>query len=159
MNDTVTPPNSIESASRAVYLGTEKGSFTVSRAALAEPESPPIAVWVTIIRPDGDSAVFATRIAVHDARTFAHGILAIAAGLPAFEHTVPGKLLAGATLGERIMLRRKSVGMNQDALAGTVGVGRSSIAQWETDRNPPTVGNLRKIAEVLKTTIYSLMGE
>jgi DNA-binding XRE family transcriptional regulator len=131
----------------------------VSRATLAGPESPPIAVGVTIIRPDGDSAVFATRIAVHDARTFAYGILAIAAGLPAFERTVPGELLPGATLGERIMLRRKSVGMNQDALASAIGVGRSSIAQWETDRNPPTVGNLRKVSEVLKTTIHSLMGE
>ena len=159
MNDTLTPPNGIESATRAVYLGTEEGSFTVSRAALAEPESTPIAVWVTITWPDGESAVFATRIAVHDARAFAHGILAIATGLPAIERTAPGEPLAGATLGERIMLRRKSVGMNQDALASAVGVGRSSIAQWETDRNPPTVGHLRKIAEVLKTSICSLMGE
>src|SRR5438309_7739650 len=52
-------------------------------------------------------------------------------------------------LGERIRRARRDRGMTQEALAQMVGVSRSAVAQWETDRSGQVGGNLSRIAMAL----------
>ncbi|WP_330927459.1 helix-turn-helix transcriptional regulator [Candidatus Sororendozoicomonas aggregata] len=49
----------------------------------------------------------------------------------------------------RILRSRKDKKLSQQALAGLIGVSRSALAQWETNMSSPSLGNLRKMAEVL----------
>ena len=52
-------------------------------------------------------------------------------------------------LTTRILRSRKDKKLSQQALAGLIGVSRSALAQWETEMSSPSLGNLRKMAEVL----------
>ncbi|MCW3477670.1 helix-turn-helix domain-containing protein [Rhodovastum sp. RN2-1] len=54
---------------------------------------------------------------------------------------------AGA--GARIRAARQARGMTQEALARAVGVTRSAVAQWETDRSGQVGGNLARVAHAL----------
>ncbi len=64
----------------------------------------------------------------------------------------PSFVLAGA----RIRDARKALGMTQGDLARAVGVSRSAVAQWETDRAGQVRGNLSKIATVLRVSVAYL---
>ncbi len=55
----------------------------------------------------------------------------------------------GNTVGERIRVARVAVGMTQDALARAVGVSRSAVAQWETERAGQVGANLTRVAAAL----------
>ncbi len=60
----------------------------------------------------------------------------------------------------RIREIRRSLGMTQDELARRVGVSRSAIAQWETDRTGQVRANLARVAAVLGVSIgYLLTGD
>jgi transcriptional regulator with XRE-family HTH domain len=60
----------------------------------------------------------------------------------------------------RIREIRRSRGMTQDELARRVGVSRSAIAQWETDRTGQVRANLARVAAVLGVSIgYLLTGD
>jgi len=63
-----------------------------------------------------------------------------------------------ATVGARIRAARRARGWTQDELAQAVGVSRSAVAQWETDRAGQIRGNLTRIAEVLATPVATLLG-
>jgi transcriptional regulator with XRE-family HTH domain len=66
--------------------------------------------------------------------------------------------MAGA--GARIRTARVAAGLTQDALAREVGVSRSAVAQWETDRSGQVGGNLARIAQVLGVPVeYLLTGQ
>ncbi len=54
------------------------------------------------------------------------------------------------TVGARIRAARLAQGWTQDDLAQAVGVSRSAVAQWETDRAGQIRGNLSRIASVLE---------
>ena len=57
-------------------------------------------------------------------------------------------------MGERIEGLRKREKMTQDELAITLGKShRSVISSWEKGKAEPVLGDLRKLAEVLKTTV------
>ncbi len=60
-------------------------------------------------------------------------------------------------MGHRIRLARKSAGLTQDGLARAVGVSRSAVAQWETDRSGQVGGNLARIASVLGVAVAYLL--
>jgi transcriptional regulator with XRE-family HTH domain len=50
-----------------------------------------------------------------------------------------------------------AAGMTQEVLAREVGVTRSAVAQWETDRAGQIGGNLARIAEVLGVSVSHLL--
>lgn len=64
------------------------------------------------------------------------------------------------TVGARIKSARMARGLTQSDLAAEVGVSRSAVAQWETERAGQVRGNLTRIASVLGVTVgYLLYGE
>ena len=63
------------------------------------------------------------------------------------------------TIGQRIKLRRKELGMSADELGKRIGKNRATIFRYENgaiEKLP--VDNLKPIAEALLTTPQSLMG-
>ena len=54
-----------------------------------------------------------------------------------------------APMGARIRAARLAAGMTQEQIARIVGVSRSAVAQWETDRTGQVGGNLVRIAAAL----------
>ena len=65
-----------------------------------------------------------------------------------------------ASSGARIRAARLERGWTQDDLAAAVGVSRSAVAQWETDRAGQIRANLTRISEVLEISVeYLLYGE
>ena len=62
--------------------------------------------------------------------------------------------------GARIRAARKDRSMTQDDLARAVGVSRSAVAQWETDRSGQVGANLTRVASALGVTAaFLLAGE
>ena len=59
--------------------------------------------------------------------------------------------------GARIREARRARGMTQADLAAAVGVTRSAVAQWETDRAGQVTGNLARIAGVLGVPMAQLV--
>ncbi len=66
-----------------------------------------------------------------------------------------GDVAAG--VGERIRDSRRARGMTQADLADAVGVSRSAVAQWETDRAGQVRGNLVRIAGALGVSVQFLL--
>ncbi|HEX3350951.1 MAG TPA: helix-turn-helix transcriptional regulator [Acetobacteraceae bacterium] len=64
---------------------------------------------------------------------------------------------AAESVGHRIRSTRVERGWTQDQLAAEVGVSRSAVAQWETDRAGQVRGNLSRIAEALGVTVEYLL--
>lgn len=65
-----------------------------------------------------------------------------------------------ASPGTRIRAARRERGWTQDKLAEAIGVSRSAVAQWETDRAGQVRANLASIAEVLEVSVeYLVHGE
>jgi transcriptional regulator with XRE-family HTH domain len=62
-----------------------------------------------------------------------------------------------SSIGERIRAAREGKGWKQQKLADAVGVSRSAVAQWETDRTGQITGNLGRIAAVLEIDLDWLM--
>lgn len=58
--------------------------------------------------------------------------------------------------GARIRVARMALGMTQSDLAVAVGVSRSAVAQWETDRAGQVRGNLSRVAAVLGVSVSHL---
>lgn len=62
-----------------------------------------------------------------------------------------------AQVGARIRAARAARGMTQLDLAQAVGVSRSAVAQWETERAGQVSGNLTRIASVLGVSVAHLL--
>jgi transcriptional regulator with XRE-family HTH domain len=60
-------------------------------------------------------------------------------------------------VGARIRAARQARGLTQSDLAAAVGVSRSAVAQWETDRAGQVRGNLTRIAAVLGVSVEYLL--
>ncbi len=61
------------------------------------------------------------------------------------------------TVGARIRAARLAQNMTQADLAEAVGVSRSAVAQWETERSGQVRGNLTKIAAILAVPVEHLL--
>lgn len=60
------------------------------------------------------------------------------------------------SLGKFISLRRKYLRLTQEELAEKVGVSKSAIAKWETERGIPDRDNLGRLAEVINVSVVDL---
>ena len=59
-------------------------------------------------------------------------------------------------LGQYIAKRRKYMGLTQEELAEKVGVSKSAIAKWETDRGLPDRDNLKRLSVVINVTVEEM---
>ena len=59
-------------------------------------------------------------------------------------------------LGQYIAKRRKYMGLTQDELAEKVGVSKSAIAKWETDRGLPDRDNLKRLSVVINVPVEEM---
>lgn len=57
------------------------------------------------------------------------------------------------TLGQRIRALRQYAGMTQVELAGTLGLSRSAVAHWETDRDGRVREYLPRLAELFQVPL------
>ena len=55
----------------------------------------------------------------------------------------------GHSIGARIRRARRDLGWTQQQLADAIGVCRSAVAQWETDRSGQELENLSRVATAL----------
>ena len=56
-------------------------------------------------------------------------------------------------MGQYIANRRKHMKLTQEELAEMVGVSKSAIAKWETNRGIPDRDNLKMLAVVINTPV------
>ena len=62
------------------------------------------------------------------------------------------------TVGERIREARKNIPMNQEDLGKLLGIGKSSVSEWESNKRPVPMDTLEEIAKILHVTVPYLMG-
>lgn len=62
------------------------------------------------------------------------------------------------TIGERIKLRRKQLGLSQNDLADLVKTSQQQIGRYEKDENSPTADYIVAMATALETTSDWLLG-
>ena len=63
------------------------------------------------------------------------------------------------TFGEKLKEARYGAKLSQEELALKIGVSRSAIAKWETDKGLPDIQNLKIIASVLDVSIDHLLND
>ena len=63
------------------------------------------------------------------------------------------------SIGKNIADRRKELGMTQEQLAELTFVSPQAVSRWENDWNLPDTDKLSLVAEALKMSISSLIGE
>ena len=62
-------------------------------------------------------------------------------------------------LGRQIKAARKKKRLSQEALAFAVGVTRAAVSNWETSKDSPRLGSLRRVAEALEIPLSRLWSE
>ena len=63
------------------------------------------------------------------------------------------------SLGEKIREQRKKAGLSQEQLSEKLGVSRSAITKWETDKGIPDVDNLKALSKLLNVSIDYLLDD
>lgn len=61
------------------------------------------------------------------------------------------------TLGEKLKEARKQAGLSQEQLSEKLGISRSAVAKWETDKGIPDVDNLKLLSRLLGISIDYLL--
>jgi len=61
-------------------------------------------------------------------------------------------------LGDTIRLYRKAEGLTQMQLAEKLGVGRTTVGEYEAGRNEPDVKMLIKLADIFDISLDELLG-
>ncbi len=61
------------------------------------------------------------------------------------------------SIGANIRSYRKQAKLTQEELAKLVGVGRTSVTQWENGEQTPLMGNVQKLAGALKVSTLDLI--
>lgn len=62
------------------------------------------------------------------------------------------------TVGQRIALKRKELGLSQEALGEQLGVSRQSIYKWESDTVLPEVEKLIALSQLFSVSVGWLLG-
>ncbi len=63
------------------------------------------------------------------------------------------------TVGEKIKEARKQAGLTQEQLSEKLGISRSAVAKWETDKGIPDVDNLKILSGLLNVSIDYLLDD
>ena len=63
------------------------------------------------------------------------------------------------TLGEKLKEARKQAGLSQEQLSEKLGVSRSAVAKWETDKGLPDVDNLKVLSKLLNVSVDYLLDD
>lgn len=61
------------------------------------------------------------------------------------------------TLGEKLKEARKQNGLSQEQLSKKLGISRSAVAKWETNKGIPDVDNLKALSQLLGISIDYLL--
>lgn len=61
------------------------------------------------------------------------------------------------TLGEKLKEARKQAGLSQEQLSEKLGISRSAVAKWETDKGMPDIDNLKILSQLLGVSIDYLV--
>lgn len=61
------------------------------------------------------------------------------------------------TLGEKLKEARKQAGLSQEQLSEKLGISRSAVAKWETDKGIPNVDNLKALSQLLGVSTAYLL--
>ena len=59
---------------------------------------------------------------------------------------------------KRLKEKREENKISQRALAGFIGVSHSSVSQWESEINIPTIESLIRLCKILKVSADYLLG-
>lgn len=62
------------------------------------------------------------------------------------------------TIGEKIQIFRKQLGMSQDDLGQKLLVSRQTISLWEKNQTTPTIDNLIRLREVFGVSVDEILG-
>ena len=60
-------------------------------------------------------------------------------------------------IGERITAAREAKGMTMEELGKKVGVGRSAISRWESDKRTPRIEHLSRLSVLLDVDVNYLV--
>ena len=60
-------------------------------------------------------------------------------------------------MNDKIRQMREEVGLSQQKLADSIGVGRTTVTMWETGANTPPTKMLKVLAKVLGCTVDELL--
>lgn len=52
------------------------------------------------------------------------------------------------TLGEKLLVRRKEIGLSQEDVADRLGVARQTISKWENDETVPDVDKINLLSKI-----------
>ncbi len=62
------------------------------------------------------------------------------------------------SIGQRIMQKRKELGLSQEALGEKLGVSRQAIYKWESDAALPEIEKLVALSKIFSVTVGALLG-
>ena len=62
------------------------------------------------------------------------------------------------TIGERIQVLRKNLGLSQDELGQRLLVSRQTVSLWENDQTVPTIDNLKRLKEIFGVSVDEILG-
>lgn len=62
------------------------------------------------------------------------------------------------TIGERIKYLREKEQLTQDELSKALGISRSTIASWESERRVPELGTAELLADFFNVSVDYLLG-
>lgn len=63
------------------------------------------------------------------------------------------------TVGEKIQLYRKKIGLSQEELGQKMLVSRQTVSLWEMDKTLPTVDNLIRLKEIFSVSIDDILSD
>lgn len=64
-----------------------------------------------------------------------------------------------SVIGENIKKRREALGMSQNRLAKSAGIGQSTLSSIESDTKSPVIDTIILLSKVLGCTVAELVGE